>query len=91
LTNDHDQAIDDHVSRTVAVSELKTHCLRLLEEVARRRLEIVVTKRGKPIARVVPVGEIRPDEALQRLRGTLVGGGDLEAFETGAIWDAARR
>ena len=41
------------MGKTVAVSELKAHCLRLIDEVARRRRSIVVTKRGKPVARVV--------------------------------------
>lgn len=57
--------------KTVAVSELKTHCLRLVEEVARRRCEIIVTKRGRPIARVVPVAEVRKDEALGPASGNL--------------------
>jgi len=78
------------MSKKVAVSELKTHCLRLLGEVARQRRELIVTKRGKPIARVVPFGEVRQDEVLARLRGTLIGGEKVEDFETGLRWEAAR-
>ena len=76
---------------SVAVSEFKTHCLRLVEKVARERRELIVTKRGKPIARLVPIGEARPDLALTRLRGTLIGGTRVEDFDTGAMWEAARR
>ena len=54
------------VMTLVAISELKAHCLRLVDEVARRRREIVITKRGKPIARVVPLDDIPPDDALTR-------------------------
>jgi prevent-host-death family protein len=79
------------MAKRVAVSELKARCLRLLDEVARQRRELVVTKRGKPIARVVPIGEAEPAEALARLRGTLVGGETVSDFETGVIWEAARR
>jgi prevent-host-death family protein len=78
------------MAKTVAVSELKAHCLRLFDEVARQRREIVVTKRGKPIARVVPIGEVKPMEVLAHLRGTLIGGEKLTDFETGVIWEAAR-
>jgi prevent-host-death family protein len=75
----------------VAISELKAHCLRLVDEVARRRREIIVTKRGKPVARVVPVDDIAPDDALTRLRGTVTGGDRVEDFDTGIVWKAQRR
>jgi prevent-host-death family protein len=77
--------------RTVAISELKAHCLRLVDEVARRRRELVITKRGKPIARVVPLETAVDDDRLARLRGTLVGGDRIEDFETGVEWEANRR
>jgi prevent-host-death family protein len=80
------------MARTVAISHLKAHCLRLVDEVARRRRELVVTKRGKPIARVIPFDDTQPDETLTGLRGTLVGGGArVEDFDTDALWNAARR
>ena len=79
------------MARMVAVSELKAHCLRLVDEVARRRRAIVVTKRGKPIARIVPLDDVPPDDALRRLRGTVIGGERLEDFETGVVWRAQRR
>ena len=79
------------MSRTVAISELKTHCLRLVDEVARRRSVLVVTKRGKPIARVVPLDDVAPDDALKRFRGTVSGGDRVEDFDTGVVWDAQRR
>ncbi|MBI2838474.1 MAG: type II toxin-antitoxin system Phd/YefM family antitoxin [Acidobacteria bacterium] len=40
--------------RSVKVSEFKARCLRLLQEVADSDRTIIVTKRGKPIARVIP-------------------------------------
>ncbi len=79
------------MARTVAISELKAHCLRLVDEVARRRRELVITKRGKPIARVVPLDELPRDDALGRLRGTVIGGDRVEDFDTGVVWEANRR
>jgi prevent-host-death family protein len=38
----------------VAVPDFKANCLRLLDEVAQRRRPIIVTKRGKPVAKLVP-------------------------------------
>jgi prevent-host-death family protein len=79
------------MARTVAISELKAHCLRLVDEVAQRRRELIITKRGKPIARVVPLDELPKDDALERLRGTVIGGDRVEDFDTGVIWEASRR
>jgi prevent-host-death family protein len=77
--------------RTVPVSEFKAHCLRLVDEVARQGRGIVVTKRGKPVARLVPFGKVEPTQTLARLRGTLIGGDKVRDFDTGIIWEAARR
>ena len=79
------------MNKTVTVSELKLHCLRLVDEVARQRRELVVTKRGKPVARLVPVVELCGDDALARLRGTLIGGTRVADFDTRLVWEATRR
>jgi prevent-host-death family protein len=47
------------VRKTVPASEFKAKCLALLDEVAQTRKTLVVTKRGKPVAHVVPVEEPR--------------------------------
>lgn len=79
------------MAKSIGVSQLKTHCLRLIEEVAQHRREFIVTKRGKPVARLVPTSIPEGNEPLARLRGTLIGGERVEDFDTGAKWDAARR
>lgn len=61
--------------RTVAASEFKARCLALLDRVADSGDVLVVTKRGKPVARVVP---IRRPEATS-LRGSVTTRGDLVA------------
>jgi len=43
--------------RSISASEFKAKCLALLDDVAKRRETLVVTKRGKPVARVVPAEE----------------------------------
>ena len=79
------------MNKTVAISELKAHCLRLVDEVARRRTVLVVTKRGKPIARIVPLEDAPPDDAVTRLRGTVIGGDRVQDFDTGVVWEAQRQ
>jgi prevent-host-death family protein len=43
--------------RHVSASRFKAECLGLLDDVATTGKPLVVTKRGKPVARVVPVDE----------------------------------
>lgn len=45
------------MAREIAAGKFKAQCLALLDRVAATGEEIVVTKRGKPVARVVPVEE----------------------------------
>ena len=40
--------------KVVPAGKFKTHCLALLDEVGQTHETIVVTKYGKPVARVVP-------------------------------------
>ena len=40
--------------KTMGISEFKAHALKILNEVAKSQETILITKRGKPIAQVVP-------------------------------------
>ena len=40
--------------KTVKASEFKARCLKLMDEVAKSGEEVVITKNGKPITRLVP-------------------------------------
>lgn len=67
----------------VRASDFKAKCLALLDEVAEHRHEIVVTKRGRPVARLVPIDEAAP------LVGsvTFLTDADDDLFTTGDTWD----
>ena len=43
--------------RTVPAGEFKAKCLQILDEVNRSRKPVTVTKRGKPVARIVSVSQ----------------------------------
>lgn len=70
-------------AKSIPAGQFKARCLALLDEVAERGAELVVTKHGKPVARVVPV-EAPPD-----LSGSIVREGDLVS-PTGEAWNAER-
>ena len=45
------------VSRTIGASEFKAKCLELMDQVAENGGEIVITKNGLPVSRLVPYRE----------------------------------
>lgn len=49
--------------KTISATEFKAKCLELMDDIAANRIaSIVVTKRGKPVAKMVapPVAKLRP-------------------------------
>ena len=70
----------------VPASTFKDSCLQLLDRVQQTREEIVVTKYGRPVAKLVAF-----DQSPPRLFGCLAGSvtvhGDIVA-PTGEAWDA---
>ena len=44
-------------ARTIKASEFKAKCLKLMDEVADTGEEIVISKNGRPVARLVPFRE----------------------------------
>ena len=61
---------------TVSAGKFKTHCLSLLDKVAQSRQPIVITKYGKPVAKVVPFDE-KKDVTQKPLKGSVVYMGDV--------------
>ena len=70
----------------ISASEFKAKCLQILDQVADRHVSIVVTKRGKPVARLVPMSDEVPP-----LGGSGIGSaeilGDLLDFDTAGDWE----
>ncbi|KZD09692.1 type II toxin-antitoxin system Phd/YefM family antitoxin [Oceanibaculum pacificum] len=56
---------------TMNATEFKAHCLQVMDEVARTGQAVTITKRGKPVARIVPARE-DPKEAFGALKGWVV-------------------
>ncbi len=44
----------------IGAKEFKARCLRLLDVVAQRREELIITKRDRPVAKLVPIQPDRP-------------------------------
>jgi prevent-host-death family protein len=41
--------------KTIAAGSFKVHCLAIMDEVQSKRQAVLITKRGKPVAKLVPV------------------------------------
>lgn len=54
--------------KTIKASEFKARCLSLMDDVAQSGEEIVVTKNGKPVSKLVPLKN-RPKEVYGLHRG----------------------
>lgn len=70
--------------KTIAAGKFKDVCLKTIDEVARTRTSVIITKRGKPLAKLVPYTTA---PSTRDLAGSVVReSGD--PYSTGEGWDA---
>ncbi len=62
--------------RAIKASEFKARCLKLMDEVAESGEEIIITKNGKPIARLAPFQK-KPTSWFGRYRDIIQIHGDI--------------
>ena len=71
---------------TIAAGVFKARCLELMDEVARTRQEIIVTKYGRPIAKLVPLNGPPPRPLFGRARHTVVHVAEDAFAPTPELW-----
>jgi prevent-host-death family protein len=77
--------------RKIAAAEFKARCLTLMDEVHSTREPVLVTKRGKPVAKLVPVNGKKKDDFIGRLKGKIRVIGDIESpVELPEAWKVLR-
>jgi len=74
---------------TCSVSYFKNHALRILADLAESGKELVVTRRGKPLAHVAPIRQAGSVE-LGKLSGTMKIEGDIVEPLGSEEWKACR-
>ena len=72
----------------IAVSDFKARCLTLLEDVAEKHHMLIITKYGKPIAKVSPIENTKPP-LLGSWKGIVEVTGDLAHFDSSDEWEKA--
>ena len=74
-----------HKESSIPAGEFVQRCLALLDRVAETGMPLVVTKRGRPVARVVPIES--PADALKGSVRVLAEY-EEDLYSTGDTWDA---
>jgi prevent-host-death family protein len=72
---------------TIAATEFKARCLRWLDRVAEEGHGLIITKHGRPVARLVPI-ESAGKPLAGRWEGQVKVEGDVVYFDTSAEWEA---
>ncbi|HME91984.1 MAG TPA: type II toxin-antitoxin system Phd/YefM family antitoxin [Myxococcaceae bacterium] len=75
--------------RTLPASEFKARCLRVLDEVDSEGHEFVITKHGRPVARLCPVAP-RSGKTLGRWSGLVEITGDIVHSDWSQEFEASR-
>ncbi len=70
--------------QSITATEFKARCLELMDDVAERGVRYLVTKRGVPVAELVPVAEAAVSP-FGILRGTVIEEGDVGSPDP-AVW-----
>lgn len=72
--------------QTLKASEFKARCLKLMDEVNKTGEEIVITKNGKPVSKLVPYRVTA--SSLLGLHKDRISCVDEDIFSTGETWAA---
>jgi prevent-host-death family protein len=76
--------------KKMPAGEFKAHCLSVMETVCATGESVLITKRGRPVAKLVPAETERQD-FLGRLQGMVKIVGDIESpLEAPEVWEALR-
>lgn len=70
---------------SISAAQFKANCLHLMDEVAASGEELVITKRGRPVAKLAPIGGAVPEFGCMRAKTRI--NGDLVAA-IGEAWNA---
>jgi prevent-host-death family protein len=76
--------------KKMAAAKFKAHCLAVMEEVGTTKEPVLITKRGRPVAKLVPP-DSSSDEFIGRLEGVVRILGDVQSpIEPPGSWEVLR-
>jgi prevent-host-death family protein len=75
--------------KTMAAGAFKVHCPKVMDEVQSKRQAVLITKRGEPVAKLVPVEKETDDIyvfSLVRAGSSATSSHPHSLWKSGAIW-----
>ena len=76
--------------KKMPAGKFKAQCLTVMKEVRATREPVLITKRGRPVAKLVPP-DTSPDDFIGRLEGIIRVVGDIESpIEPLESWEVLR-
>jgi prevent-host-death family protein len=76
--------------KTMTISDFKARALQVIEDVFETREELVITKRGKPVARVIPYQEHASKSKPGKLSKYLVSEKDILSPLGSEDWEVCK-
>lgn len=75
------------MKKMIQAGKFKAECLKIMNDVQEKKYSIIITKRKKPIAKLVPIEEETSPLLFGKMKGTAHIKGNL-IQPTGEKWDA---
>ncbi|MDA1088529.1 MAG: type II toxin-antitoxin system prevent-host-death family antitoxin [Verrucomicrobia bacterium] len=72
------------------LSQFKAQCIAVLKEAQRTREAVLVTRRGKPLARIEPIVEGIPAPKFGALKGRMRIKGDIVQADFDSDWESGQ-
>lgn len=72
--------------QVIPAGEFKTHCLKIMDQVAKSHEEVIITKRGIPIAKIMPLE--KDMDPFGVLGGSVKINDDIVSYDLGEMWEA---
>jgi prevent-host-death family protein len=76
--------------KTLPISEFKSKCIALLNDAQRSGKGLIITRRGRPLARIEPISKEPGKRKLGVFRGRITITGDIVHTDTAADWEMLR-
>ena len=76
--------------KKLSISKFKAHALKLIDNVSKTHEEIIITKRGLPIAKVIPNFSKNNKPVPGKLSNTLINENDIISPLGKEIWHSAK-
>lgn len=71
----------------IGAGQFKAHCLKLMDQVQQTHEELVITKHGQPVAKLVPVDADSNASIVGYMKGTVQVTGDIIS-PVDEVWEA---